>query len=105
MKFLNLDKFTPETGRVLKVDGIDHPIHGIGVGAFIDTNIAVKHMDANDPAAQLNFTVDIILRLVPTLKREQLARYTLLQLNQIAEFVRGEDVDGAEEAADDRAGK
>ena len=105
MKFLNLDKFTPDTGRFLKVDGVDHAIHGIGVGAFIDTNIAVKNLNADDPAAQLNFTVDLIIRLVPTLQREQLAKYTLTQLNQIAEFVRGDDVEGVEESVDDPAGK
>jgi hypothetical protein len=104
MKFLNLDKFTPQTGRFLRLGGVDHAIHGIGVGTFIDTTIAVKNMDQTDIEAQLKFTIDTILRLVPTLKREQLNPYTLDQLNQIAEFVRGADVPEAEEVADE-AGK
>jgi hypothetical protein len=104
MKLLDLDKFTPETGRFLKVDGVNHAINSIDVGAFIDTTIAVKNMDQNDAEAQLKFTVDTILRLVPTLKVGQLQRYTLDQLNQIADFVRGADVPDAEEVADS-AGK
>jgi hypothetical protein len=104
MKFLDLDKFTPATGRFLKVDGVDHAINSIDVDAFIETTMAVKAMDHEDVEAQVRFTVKTILRLVPTLKEEKLRKYTLEQLNQIAEFVRGADVEGAEEVADE-AGK
>lgn len=105
MKFLDLDKFTPATGRFLRVAGQDHAINAIGVGAFIDTNLFLKGMDQNDAAQQLQFTVDTILKLVPTLGHDQLNSYTLEQLNKIADFVRGEDVQGAQEVAEGETGK
>jgi len=105
MKYLNLDKFTPATGRFLKVGGIDHAINSIGVGEFIDTNLALQKIDMEDMLTQLNFTIDLIIKLVPTLKREQLTPYTLDQVNEIADFVRGADVEHAEVVEDEEAGK
>lgn len=105
MKILNLDKLNKAPERSLTVDGADYPIHPLSVDGFIETTRAVEKIinEGGSVADQLASTIDMILRQVPTLPREKLTKYTPETLEVIVKFVRGEDVEGAEQA--DAAGK
>lgn len=108
MKVLNLDKLTAHTGRALRIDNVDYPIQAMGVDDFIDTTNRVKELEqaeSLDVMVQLQFMLDVICKLVPTVPREKLGKYNLETVSAIAEFVRGADVEGYEEAVEAEAGK
>lgn len=107
MKILNLDKLNRAPERQLTIDGVDYPIQPLSVEGFIETTRAVEKIvtEGGSPAAQLDVTIDMILRQVPTLPREKLTQYTPETLEVIVKFIRGEDVEGAEQAAEGEAGK
>ncbi|MDY7537616.1 hypothetical protein QN372_00490 [Undibacterium sp. RTI2.1] len=105
-KILNLDKLDTTSNRVLSIGGVDHKIHEMTVENFIVTTRTVEALSKGtvSVADQVEATLDMILRSVPTLDRASLFGRGLAQLNVIAEFVRGENVDEAEERTDE-AGK
>lgn len=107
MKILNLDKLDTSTGRQLTIDGKNYPIHSMSVEDFIATSRKVDEIIEKNAgvAEQLESTIDAILRQVPDLSREKLAKFPPQTLQTIVQFIQGEDVEGAEEAAAEAAGK
>jgi len=106
MKILNLDKLNKAPERQLTIDGVAYPIHPMTVDGFIETTRSVEKImsEGGSIADQLESTINMILRQVPTLPREKLTKYDPETLEVIVKFVRGEDVEQAEQAAED-AGK
>lgn len=108
MKVLNLDKLVPNEGRELVIAGVTYPVLGMTVGNFIQTTRAAEKMGENTSIAdQIEATVEMILRSVPSIPREVLAQLSLEQLQTIVAFVRGDAVDGveAEQGAEGGEGK
>lgn len=107
-KILNLDKLDTKPSRFLNLGGVDHAIHEMTVENFITTNRAVSALNTVDanPADQIVAMIDMICRSVPTLDRKLLEGRSLSAISTIAEFVRGEEVQEAEERAEgDEQGK
>jgi hypothetical protein len=103
MKILNLDKIAPQPTRSMLLGGVKHPILPMTVENFILTTEKVQQLATTDAtyADQINSTIEMILRSVPSLTHEMLNSRALDELNTIATFVRGEDVDGQEDEADE----
>lgn len=99
MKILNLDKLQRAPDRELHFKGKVHKILPVSVEHFVDTTKMVQDIieKGMDPVDQLNTAVAMIMKLVPTLTREELMSVEAETLNIIANFVRGKDVDGQEE--------
>jgi hypothetical protein len=107
MKVLNLDML--DTGiekRNLRLNGNDYAVEEMTVANFIETTrVAEKIADEPSLVLQIEATVEMILRSVPTLTKEALIGLSLVQLQTIVAFIRGdEDVDGVEKT-EGEAGK
>ena len=98
MKILNLDKISPNSDRVLKIDGVDHAVKPVSAATFIFINEMVAKMEKGTPEEQLNALVDSIIKQVPTVSRDRLLDFDLATVNTIAAYVRGEDVEEQEQA-------
>jgi len=100
MKVLNLDKLALDQGRELVIAGVSYPVLGMTVENFIETTRVAEKMNAETSIAdQIEATVEMILRSVPSISRQVLGQLSLEQLQTIVAFVRGDAVDGAEEGA------
>lgn len=106
MKILNLDKLASDTGRELVLKGKSYKVIELTVEGFIATTRAAVQMVLNDADidVQTEATMDMIQLCVPGLPREDLAGLSLTQLSQITKFVRGDDVEGAEDEEGTPAG-
>lgn len=106
-KVLNLDKLSKATTRQLTINGVNYPIEAMTVENFIETSRTVERLVKGDPslADQVEATVDMICRAVPSVPREALVKYELELLNTIATFVRGEDVEEQEVEEEGGEGK
>lgn len=98
MKVLNLDKFaTKKEQRKLVIGGQEYVVEPMTVENFIATTKAAEAMqDKASIAEQVEATIDMIVRSVPTIDRAVLNSLDLEQLQAIVAFVRGDDVEGVE---------
>ena len=98
-KILNLDDLSSKPSeRELVIKGVSYPIPKMTVDNFIETTLAAERLEKSESLAeQIEATVQMIMRAVPGVPREALGGYSLEILGKIAAFVRGDDVDGAEE--------
>jgi hypothetical protein len=97
MKVLNLDKFVGAEKRQLVIGGVSYPVDEMTVENFIATTKAADAIkDTDSVAVQLDATIDMIVRSVPSLTRDALDGLSLAQLQAIVAFVRGDEVDGVE---------
>ena len=107
MKVLNLDKLTTNEGRELVIFGKTYKVDGMTVANFIETTLAAEQL-ANEPSLvkQVEATIDMISRSVPSIDRADLAKLELPQLQAIVSFIRGDEVEGVEtrEAAAEEGG-
>lgn len=106
--FLDLDKLEPTSNRSLTIKGVSYPVEPMSVENFVVTTRTIQRLTANEAttlADQMEATVDMICRSVPSVPRDVLLKYSLETLNNIASFVRGEDVEGQQSAVADEAGK
>lgn len=97
MKVLNIDKLTTHEGRELVIFGKAHKVDGMTVANFIETTRTAEAL-AKEPSLvkQVEATIDMIARSVPTVDRADLAKLELPQLQAIVAFIRGDEVDGVE---------
>lgn len=99
MKMLNLEKLAQVTKK-LHLNGVDHDVLDVTVGTFIKTvtEAAAMAEEEYSPLREMELTVDMILKSVPTFDRAAIEKMTIDQLRAIAEFIRngdgGEEVDG-----------
>lgn len=103
-KILNLDKLVAAEAsqrRVLKINGVDYPINEMSVQDFIQANLDAERLEkeGTSVADQVKAAVDMIARRVPDVPRDILVKYSMPVLRQIMAFVRGDDVEEAEEQA------
>jgi hypothetical protein len=98
-KILNLDALSAKPSeRELQIGGQSYPIPKMTVDNFIETTRAAARLEKSDDLAeQVEATIEMIQRAVPGVPRDALGGYSLEILGKIAAFVRGDDVDGAEE--------
>jgi len=98
MKILNLNKIAPQSTHRIVLNDVSHAILPMTVENFVLTTAKVEELNQNNAsyAEQVESTVDMILRSIPTLTRDELMDRSLDELNTVAAFVRGEDVDGQE---------
>jgi len=104
-KILNLDKLVKGSGRELTINGVKHAVVPMSVENFIETSRRINEIIKADGSTvdQIEATVDMVCRCVPTAPREVLLKYELSILNTIATFVRGDDVEEQEETAEGAA--
>lgn len=109
-KILNLDKLdTKNKPRELVIGGKSHPIVEMTVANFIETTRAATKLEGAEIGEQIEATMDLICRSIPTLDRAELAGRSMETLATISAFVQGEnpeaveDTDAAQEG--DEAGK
>lgn len=97
-KVLNLDAFaSKQEERKLIINGVSHVIVGMTVENFIETTKAAERISGDASIAdQVEATMDMIQRSVPTVGRDLLSKCSLDQLQAITAFVRGDNVDEAE---------
>jgi len=109
MKILNLDKFETagDQKKILVIRGKKYEVEPMTVENFITTTKAVEAMQDNVKISeQIEATIDMILRSVPSIDRAALAGLGLEQLKAIVAFVRGDDdVEGVETTEGDDEGK
>jgi hypothetical protein len=100
-KILNLDKITEtakEKQRELVIGGVKYKVPDMTVENFIETTkMAMALEKTGNVAEKMEATVDLICRSVPLVPRQALLGYSIAILSSIANFIRGEDVDEAEE--------
>jgi len=98
MKVLNLDKLIPNEGRELVIGDKSYPVIGISVANFIETSRIAEKMTADTPIAdQIEATIDMIMRSIPSISRELLTQLSLEQLQTIVAFIRGDAIAGVEQ--------
>lgn len=97
MKILNLDSLAKTEGRQLIIFGKAYDVQGMTVGNFVETTKAAELLVGEvSLAKQVEATIDLILRSVPTVERSELDKLELPQLQAIVQFIRGDDVEGVE---------
>lgn len=103
MKVLNLDKLAVAQRRQLVIDGTKYAIEEMTVSNFIETTKAAERLVGASILEQVEATVDLVLRSVPTVSREVLSAMKLETLQAVVAFVRGDDVEGVEVQGGDEA--
>lgn len=97
MKVLNLDKLTKKEGRELVIFGKTYPVDGMTVANFIETTRVAEQLASEvSLVKQVEATIDMISRSVPSIDRADLAKLELEQLQAIVRFIRGDEVEGVE---------
>jgi hypothetical protein len=97
MKVLNIDKLTTNSRELVLFDKT-YKIKDMTVENFIATNSAIEAMGDDTPMHKhMEVVIDMILRSVPDVPREDLSRLSLSQLQAVAAFIRNEDPEGVEQ--------
>lgn len=106
-KILNLDALSAKTEtRELIINGVSHAIKEMTVQNFIETTRAAAKLSDSPVSDQIEATIEMLVRSIPTLKSEDLKAFDLIALGKIVSFVRGEDEgDAPVEPVGDEAGK
>ncbi len=101
MKVLNLDALVEKKEkRSVRIGGKDYAVEDMTVENYIQTTLAAEKLDeSSSDVDQMNATIDLIVRCVPTIDRGLLAKLQLDQLRALVTFVRGGDVDEGEQEA------
>lgn len=106
MKILNLDKLTKKEGKEIVLFGKTHAVDGMTVGNFIETTLAAESLaQETSLVKQVEATIDMIQRSVPSVDRKDLEKLALEQLQAIVAFIRGDAVEGIESREEGDTGK
>lgn len=90
MKTLNIEALT-KADRTITLFGVTHDVVEMTVENFVATTEAAERLGKNPSLKdQVNETVDMILRSVPTASRDDLRKLTLEQLSTVIRFIRGD---------------
>ena len=106
MKILNLDKLAKKEGRELVIFGKTYAVDGMTVANFIETTRAAEALAGETSLVkQVEATIEMISRSVPSIEKAELQKLELPQLQAIVAFIRGDDVEGVESSEKDAAGE
>ncbi len=100
MKLLNLDQVAKKTNKSIVIKGVQHTVMPLSVGAFVKkTQEAEEYVKAGekDPIREINMILDLLAECVPSASRLDIESLSLEQLQQMADYIRKDDVDGAED--------
>lgn len=99
-KILNLDKLAPKEVRELHIAGKVYEVKEMSVEDFIESSRMAEKLEGETSfAVQMEASVTLIKRAVPSIDESLLKSLSLEQLAAVAKFVRGEDV--GEESGDE----
>lgn len=97
MKVLNLDRLAKKEGRELVIFGKTYSVDGMTVANFIETTRAAEALAGESSLVkQVEATIAMISRSVPSIEKSELEKLELAQLQAIVAFIRGDDVEGVE---------
>lgn len=103
-KILNLDALAKRVEeREVVIGGVSYAVPDMTVENFVETSRAASKLEADETATvadQIEAAVDMVARCIPSAPRDVLVKLSLTQLNTISAFIRGEDVEKAEAAAE-----
>lgn len=99
-KVLDLDKLDAAASRrELHIAGKSYPIKELGVKDYIELTRASAGLDEKATLAdQLEHSIELILRRVPGVPRDQLENRSLEVLSTIVSFINGAELEEAEQA-------
>ena len=110
MKLLNLSALTVATNRCLKIGEKVHAINPLKVIDFIRITEIAQQIDAETQnggftaVREVKLIIDLITSTAPSTTEEELMQLGLAELQNIASFIKGADVEGVvEEAIEDTA--
>lgn len=90
MKTLNLDALA-KSNRTLTLNGKTHDVLEMTVENFIETTKAADELGEDASiSVQMEATIKMISRSVPTVESTELRKLTLEQLTTIVKYVRGD---------------
>jgi hypothetical protein len=101
-KILNLDALSAGNAREVVIGGVSYAVPEMTVENFVETSRMADKLAANPEATvadQIEAAVDMVARCIPSAESMVLRKLSLSQLNAITAFIRGEDVEKAEAAA------
>lgn len=91
-KLLNLDQLNAKEVREVQIAGTSYTIKEMSVEDFIETTRVAEAMEKETSyAKQLQATVTLIKRAIPTIDQGVLMQLSLDQLRVLTAFIRGED--------------
>lgn len=98
MKVLNLDKLSTKETRQLLIKGVSYPVEDMTVENFIITTKAAESLPEDASlAVQIEATIEMICRSVPSITKTALGGLSLTSLQSIVAFVRGDnDLEGVD---------
>lgn len=104
MKTLNLDVLA-KANRTITLGGKTYEVVEMTVENFIETTKAAERLgDDSTFVDQVEATIEMILRSVPSIERDTLKKLSLEQLTTIVKFIRG-DMDGEDSGEDSGEGE
>lgn len=106
-KILNLDKLSAADSRELVFKGVTHVVKEMTVENYIETMREAARLENASVPEQIEATIDMIVRSIPSLTVADLKGYDLKILGRIVAFVRGDEEgeQSAEPAVEGEAGK
>lgn len=96
-KILNIDSFAKDE-RSIKLGGVEYPIKEMTVDNFIETTRQALTLENANLVEQVEGTITMIRRSIPTVPDEILRNIKLEHLQVITAFIRGDHlVEGVED--------
>lgn len=86
---------------ILTINGVEHPLKPVSVEGFLENVKAIEELALNaSPVAEVEVLIGIILRGFPTLKREDVLKWDMLDIQKISLLARsgGGELAGSEES-------
>ena len=106
-RYLDLDAIPDEFAFTVKLNGKEHRVEASSVDDFIANARLIQSLGVSaDPAEEMEGSIKILMRALPTADEGELRKLKLYQLDAIREFVmkaNGELPDTGDVAADEDA--
>lgn len=106
-KILNLDKIETKRDKVIILGGVEHVMKALTVKDYINqmkasaelNTLALHEDNLEDAERVMDLTIDALVKLFPTITREQFEALTMEQLTAIRELAEHQAEEQLEEAA------
>lgn len=91
-KLLNLNQLSPKETRQVQIGETNYTIKEMSVEDFIETTRVAEALETETSyGKQLEATIGLIKRAIPTIDQTTLLNLSLEQLKALTGFIRGED--------------